>query len=417
MRTRRVIAWTLAVAAAIISVALAAALLAYPSEYVFRVLAWRDSDVFDWQRFPSHRLDPATSTYTFDSAPSDDVVELLSSTAGVDDWEPFLEDTQTQAFIVIQDRAILYEGYFNDTQRDSIVTSFSMAKSITSALIGIALDEGHIHSVDDAITMYLPELADRDPRFEDITIRHLLRMASGLEYKEFRFPGLNSDDPLTTYHPDQRWLALNNTKIEEPPGKRFQYNKYHPQLLGMILERTTGVTVTQYLQAKIWTPLGMEFGGSWSTDSDESDFEKMETGVNGRAIDFAKFGQLFLDGGSWGSRQVVAKKWVTDSTRPYLPDDYSSYYPAWFEDMPGVGYYQYMWWGMARERGRFDFAAEGDKGQFIYVCPEKSLVIVRHGIDHGISSKEWLELFREFADELASNPDAASAGAAVREAR
>ncbi len=417
MKARRVITWTLLAAAAIIAVALVAALVAYPSEYVFRVFAWRDSDVFDWQKFPSHRLEPAPSAYTFDSSPSDDAVELLSSTAGVGDWEAFLEDTQTQAFIVIRDRAVLYEGYFNDTERDSIVTSFSMAKSITSALVGIAIDEGHIEGVDDSITIYLPELADRDPRFNDITIRHLLMMSSGLEYKEFRFPGLNSDDPLTTYYPDQRWLALNNTNIVDPPGAYFQYNKYHPQLLGMILERTTGVTVTQYLQAKIWDPLGMEFGGSWSTDSVESDFEKMETGVNARAIDFAKFGQLFLDDGVWADRQVIPKKWVDESTRPYLPDDYASYYPDWFGELPGQGYYEYMWWGMARKPGRFDFAAEGDKGQFIYVSPESSLVIVRHGIDYGIPYDEWLELFYEFAGRLARSADAASASEAVQQSR
>ena len=416
MKARRVIIWTLVAAAAIITVALVAALLAYPSEYVFRVLAWRDSDAFDWQKFPSHPLESAPSIYTFDSAPDADVGELLSGMAGVDDWDAFLEDTHTQAFIVVQDRTILFEQYFNDTERASIVTSFSMAKSITSALIGIAIDEGHIESVDDAITIYLPELADRDPRFEHITIRHLLMMSSGLEYKEFRFPGLNSDDPLTTYYPDQRWLALNNTKIIDPPGTYFQYNKYHPQLLGMILERTTGLTVTQYLQAKIWDPLGMEFGGSWSTDSEESDFEKMETGVNARAIDFAKFGQLFLDGGSWDGRRVISKKWVEESTQPYVPDDYAAYYPDWLGDLPGQGYYKYMWWGMAREQGRFDFAAEGDKGQFIYVCPESSLVIVRHGTDYGMPYNEWLELFYEFAGELQPSPEAAATGAAVPQA-
>lgn len=413
MKARKIILWTLLAAVALLAVAFVAALLTYPSDYVFRVLAWRDSDVFDWQKFPSHPLEPAPSTYTFDGAPNGDVVTRLSRIAGIDDWDAFLEETQTQAFIVVRDRTILFEKYFNETERDSIVTSFSMAKSITSALVGIAIDEGHIESVDDSITIYLPELADRDPRFDDITIRHLLMMSSGLEYEAFRFPGLNSDDPLTTYHPDQRWLALNNTNIADPPGAYFQYNKYHPQLLGMILERTTGVTATQYLQMKIWDPLGMEFGGSWSTDSEESDFEKMETGVNARAIDFAKFGQLFLDDGSWAGRQVIPKKWVEESTRPYLPDNYASYYPDWFGDLPGQGYYEYMWWGMARESGRFDFAAEGDRGQFIYVSPENSLVIVRHGIDYGIPYDEWLELFHEFAGELQLDPEASVAGAAV----
>lgn len=275
-----------------------------------------------------------------------------------------------------------------------------MAKSFTSALVGIAIDEGYIHSVSDPITDYLPELASRDSRFEMITIRDLLLMSSGLEYKELRFLLLNGDDPLTTYYPDQRAIALENTKIIDRPGEYFLYNKYLPQLLGMILERSTGVPVTEYLQEKIWTPLGMEFDGSWSIDSEASDFEKMETGVNARAIDFAKFGQLFLNEGSWNGKQVISEAWVAESTQPYFPANNASYYPDWFSGLPEDGYYAYMWWGIAIEPGIYDFLAEGDKGQFIYVSPRKSLVIVRNGITFGVPSETWLALFHEFANEL-----------------
>ena len=396
----RTTGYILIVLAGIVILALATALLTYPPEYVFRVIAWGNSDAFDWQKFPEHRLEAAPVPFTFDEAADDRVAALFTQLTGVDNWEVFLEENQTQAFIVIQDGSVLYEQYFNDTQRDSIVTSFSVAKSFTSALIGIAIDEGYINSVSDPITNYLPELAVRDSRFENITIRDLLRMSSGLEYKENRFPGLNGDDALTTYYPDQRFIALQNTKIIDPPGKYFLYNKYHPQLLGMILERTTGQTVTEYLQRKIWDPLGMEFGGSWSIDSETSDFEKMETGVNARAIDFAKFGQLFLNGGAWNDQQVISQTWVAESTRPYLPSDYSAYYPAdWFSGLPGQGYYQYMWWGTAVDPRSYDFMAAGDRGQFIYVSPGNALVIVRNGIDYGISFDTWFDLFYRFANE------------------
>lgn len=168
----------------------------------------------------------------------------------------------------------------------------------------------------------------------------------------------------------------------------------------MILERTTGGTVTKYLQAKIWDPLGMEFGGSWSTDSEESDFEKMETGVNARAIDFAKFGQLFLNEGNWEGQQVISGDWVAESTEPYLPTDNESYYHEYFTDLPGQGYYKYMWWGYAIEPDIYDFAAEGDKGQYIYISPRKALVIVRHGINFGIPNDAWIDLFFRFVNEF-----------------
>jgi len=400
-RLTKTLVWTLAILVGIVVVALAAACLAYPPVYVFRVLAWRGSDVFDWQKFPEHRLEAASTAFEFDRSLDDRVPALLSSLTGADDWEAFLEENQTQAFLVIQDGNVLYEEYFNDTARDSIVTSFSVAKSFTSALIGIAIDEGYINSVNDPVTDYLPELSSRDSRFKNITIRDLLMMSSGLEYEEDRFLGLNGDDALTTYYPDQRQLALENTNIIDPPGQYFLYNKYHPQLLGMILERTTGVSVTEYLQEKIWDPLGMEFDGSWSIDSEASDFEKMETGVNARAIDFAKFGHLFLNDGTWNGRQVISSKWIAESTQPYLPKDYAGYYPEdWFSGLPGQGYYKYMWWGIAIEPGSYDFVAAGDKGQFIYVAPRKALVIVRNGIDYGIPFDAWFDLFYGFANEL-----------------
>jgi CubicO group peptidase (beta-lactamase class C family) len=167
----------------------------------------------------------------------------------------------------------------------------------------------------------------------------------------------------------------------------------------MILERATGMPVTTYVQTRLWDKLGMEFDGSWSTDSTASDFEKMETGVNARAIDFAKFGVLFLDDGSWQGNQVISKAWVEESTRPFFPQNQADYYTEYFASLPGRAYYNYMWWGFMREADTFDFSAEGDKGQFIYVSPQKKMVIVRNGIDFGIPAEEWLRLFYEFASQ------------------
>lgn len=396
MRIIKIIGALLGVIIGLIALLLLVGLLVYPLQYVQRVLAWRESDAFDWQKFPAHDLAAAPKPYHFDSAPDPRVETLFEELSGAPDWNEFLAENQTQAFIVIHDGKVLYENYFNDTRRDSIVTSFSVAKSFVSALIGIAIEEGFIHSVDDPVTTYLPELAERDERFNAITIRHLLLMASGLEYEEFRPFILNGDDPLTTYYPDQRQIALENTRITAPPGQAFSYNKYHPQLLGMILERATGRTVTDYMQEKLWNPLGMEFDGSWSTDSLTSDFEKMESGVNARAIDFAKFGVLFQNGGRWQGEQIIPQAWVEESTGPHIPYD-ESYYTEWFASLPGRAYYSYMWWGSEREDGSYDFAAKGDKGQYIYVAPDKRLVIVRNGVDFGIPAEEWNRLFYEFA--------------------
>ena len=293
-------------------------------------------------------------------------------------FDEFLASTGTTAFVVIKDDKILYEKYFNGYQKDSISTSFSMAKSITSGLIGLAIDEGLIASVDDPVTKYIPELRQKDPRFDNITIKNLLTMSSGLEYVEEGLPW--SDDTKTYYDTDLRSLGF-SSRIEDESGKRFHYNNYNALLLGMILERTTHKHVSQYLEEKIWKPLGMDAPASWSLDSVASGFEKMESGINAKAIDFAKFGRLFLNNGNWNDKQIISEKWVKESTRPDVTTD-----PA--------PYYQYMWWvdPLSGNGTHYNFYAAGKHGQFIYVIPEKDMIIVRHGYESGYDS--WTDLFK-----------------------
>ena len=384
---------------AIISLSLLYAYLAYPADYVNRVLRWGDSDVHDYRKFPERPLEISDSPFEFSlNLDEEHVRTQLETASGVDDFDSFLEDHRTQAFIVMQNDTILYEKYFNGASRDSIVTSFSTAKSFTSALIGIAISEGHIHSVDDPITDYLPELAERDPAFADITIRDLLMMSSGIKYAEFPF--VNGDDAKTYYYPDLRQLALNDTKIVGVPGEHFLYNNYHPLLLGMILERATGTSVANYLQEKIWKPIGMEYPGSWSLD--ENGFEKMESGINARAIDFAKFGRLFLHNGNWNGTQVIPAEWVAESTQADTSVDYANYYYDDFIFSNGQGYYKYMWWGIQRDEQNYDFSAMGNHGQFIYISPQKNLIIVRFGEAYGeiTGADGWVDMFYKFATNI-----------------
>jgi CubicO group peptidase (beta-lactamase class C family) len=380
------------------------AVFTYNVEYVSRLLRWGRSDVNTYLiDLPQRPLQPAPTPYYFEDAPDEErVAALFESILEVDDFETFLEESDTLAFLVIQDDRLLYEHYFNGAQRDSLMTSFSVAKSFTSALIGAAIAQGTINSVDDAITDYLPELAERDARFEDITIRHLLMMASGLDYQEMRAGLFNGDDPLTTYYPDQRQITLENTRIIDPPGAYFRYNKYHPQLLGMILERTTGRSVVDFMQESLWDSVGMEFSGSWNLDSEESGFEKMEAGVNARAVDFAKLGRLYLEEGRWDGVQVLPAEWIAESTGIDTAVHNEAYYRDEFGQTifsNGQGYYKYMWYGLLRDGEAYDFAAEGDHGQIIYVSPQANLIIVRLGTEYGIEMFEWLDAFYQFAGQ------------------
>lgn len=370
------------------------ALVVYPNEYVKRVLLWRGSDVGDYlHNFPRRELTASPEPFHFETTLDPDRVrEAFQSALGTQDLDTFLSENATQALIVVRDDRVIYESYLNGWQRDSMLTSFSVAKSFTSTLVGIALEEGYIGSVDDPITRYLPELLERDARFERITIRDLLTMSSGLEFKASRWGLFNGDDPLTTYYPDQRQISLTNTHIVDPPSRYFLYNKYHPQLLGMILERTTGQSVTEWTQTRLWDPLGMEFDGAWCLDSTESGFEKMEAGLNARAIDYAKLGRLFLNEGRWNGERVVPAEWVALASGA----DPTGRATAFADDE----YYAYMWWGYPRNQDSPDFTAEGDHGQYIYVSPAHQIIIVRNGTEYGLESREWIEAFGRVAEEL-----------------
>ncbi|HQE97036.1 MAG TPA: serine hydrolase [Methanothrix sp.] len=380
--------------------------LVYLPVYVQRCVFWGVPDVYDYQKFPNRTIQAGSEPFFFRQGSAEDearVCSMLQSALGIDDPDSALEEADTQVFIVIQNDTVLYERYFNGARRESIVTSFSMAKSFTSALVGIALAEGHIESVDDPVTKYIPELAARDERFSNITLRYLLMMSSGLRFTSEDYPiyldDMFSDNVLTYYYPDLRELALENTQIVEPPGLHFLYNDYNPQILGMVLERTTGQNVSYYLQEKIWKPIGMEYDGSWSMDSQESGFERMESGINARAIDFAKFGRLYLYNGSWNGRQVIDSAWVAESTQEDRSIDRAAYYPQ--KVLMENGYYKYFWWGNRRDDGSYDFSAQGYLGQWIYVSPQADLIIVRNGEKE--LPKEWGPPMSQFIRAMGKN--------------
>mgnify|MGYP001255416241 FL=1 len=385
--------------------------------YLARDIVWGPSDVWDYQKFPERAVHNAAPAFHFEQRLRPELFQTMTieykqgGQVKQANLEELLKSTQTTSFIVIKDDAILYEGYFNGYNRDSIVTSFSMAKSVTSALVGIAIDEGRIGSVDDPVIYYLPEL--RGKGLDGVTIRHLLLMASGIRYvSDDEITGLAelspfSDDGLSYNYPNLRSQALAVAPDGKGPGTEFNYNNYNPTLLGIILERTTHKPVAQYLQEKIWEPLGMEYPASWSLDSKASGFEATLCCLNGRAIDFAKFGRLFLNNGNWNGKQIISEQWVKESTSPYPNPNGDIAWRAntWFSDWreataSGIGYYKYQWWGRLKPDGNYDFIAVGHLGQRIYVSPQHNAVAVRFGIsDEGVDA--WEEVL---ADVIAKVP-------------
>lgn len=236
---------------------------------IARAMWWRDADVGDQFRFPARTI-PAGD----EASPLPAGVEIaprapISGSSGDRSFDGFLRETDTQAFLVVDEDELVYERYFGGADRQARQTSFSVAKSFLSTLVGIAIDEGLIGSIADPVTDYLPDLAERDPRFERITLRDLLTMSSGLGYQEQSLPLPWGDDIDTYYGTDLRELGLNGTEIEHPPGREWLYNNFNPLLLGMVLERATGMSVSDYMATKLWQPMGAEADATWSLDSED----------------------------------------------------------------------------------------------------------------------------------------------------
>jgi CubicO group peptidase (beta-lactamase class C family) len=351
-----------------------------------RALIWRESDVGDQHRFPARRIPAGARTSPLRVGVQADLA-VSGEGEGLDG---FLRETDTLAFLVVHEDRLVYERYFDGATRESPQTSFSAAKSFVSTLVGIAIDEGLIESIEDPVTDYLPELAARDRGFQQITLRHLLTMSSGIRYQEGGFPSLG-DDTHTYYGVDLRDVALNRVRIDGPPGLAWQYNNYHPLLLGLVLERATGTSVSDFMARRLWQPLGAEADATWSLDSKRSGFEKMESGLNARPVDYARFGQLFLHKGEWNGRRILSEDWVRAATGAEPTTD-SAYYHG----------YRYFWWIDVERPGRF--YALGKYGQYIYVAPDADAVVVRFGSDWGVGNVTWLATFRDVADQLERRP-------------
>ena len=338
---------------------------------VGRFVVYNFADINDHKKFPARSIENGTTKFHFPNAEKGKVPKELHSKDKSYSFEKYIEDNKTVAFLIIQNDTIQYEKYWGKHDETSIVPSFSMAKSITSILIGCAIDDKLIQSVNEPITNYIPELKENG--FEKVTIEHLLQMTSGTKFnKSYSNP---FGDAATFYYGTNLRKAIDKMKLKSEPGKQFEYVSGDTQLLGLVLERALkGRTITSYLEEKIWKPLEMEFDASWSLDRKKNGLEKTFCCINARARDYAKIGRLYLNKGKWNGKQIVSEDWVTQSTKVDPANG-------------SVWYYQYQWW-LPTQTG--DFMAQGILGQYIYVHPEKNLIIVRLGKNEG--KADWWEI-------------------------
>lgn len=361
----------------------------FSPRYVVRLVRYNVADVFDYKHFYNRTLQPSTRPALMLQKIRENYVESLfedkvmsGQYADFNDW---VIKSQTSALIFIQHDTVIYEKYFNGFHRDSYFHSQSMAKSFISALIGFAIQDGLISNINDPVTKYIPELEHRDPRFNDISIRNLLTMQSGLKYNEDYLPLLHihapwHDEAVGYYHGNVRKWLLKRVDIDRPPGNDFQYCNYNTSYLGLIIERVTRKTVSEYLSEKLWSQM-MEYDALFSIDRKKAGFEYMPSRLIARAIDYARFGQLYINYGRFYDEQILPETWVTQSTTEY-PTNATEWDAGFSYYGDEHYYYKYQWWGQSNIDSTYQFFASGNLGQTIYIIPHLNMVIVRCGMSN-----------------------------------
>jgi CubicO group peptidase (beta-lactamase class C family) len=310
----------------------------------------------------------------------------------------FIERTQTSGLIIVRNDTILYEEYFRGNSDSTRTISWSVSKSIVSALLGIAVAEGSIEDLNQQVTDYLPSL--KGSGYDGVKIIDVLQMSSGVRFNE------DYSDFFSDINRMSRVFALNSPlekfvaslESEREPGTYNKYVSMDTQVLGMVIIEATGKTLSEYMEDKLWQPAGMESDASWLIDS--AGVEAAFGGLNAVLRDYARFGCLYLNMGYWNGKQILPPAWVADSVTPNAPH----LMPGNNPDSEWVLGYGYQWWIPENPDG--DYLAIGIYGQAIYIYPRYNIVIAKTSAYSGYDDDgeemelESIEFFRAIAREI-----------------
>lgn len=292
------------------------------------------------------------------------------------DIDAYMKDQRAAGLVVVHDGKIVLEKYGLDFNKEGRWTSFSVAKSFTSTLVGAAVKDGHIKSLDDKVTEYIAGL--KGSAYDDVTVRQLLTMTSGVKWNE-DYEDPNSDVALFNKHEAEGGIDVTVSYMrkltrEAPAGEKWVYKTGETNLIGVLVSEATGKSVSEYLSEKVWAPFGMEQDGSWLLGS--TGHEISGCCIQASTRDFARFGQFMLNGAVVAGSDILPEGWIANATTKQA--DIGT---------PGRGY-GYQWW--TNDDG--SYAAQGIFGQGIFIDPVRKLVIA--------SNSNW---------PTATNPDTVGA--------
>ena len=269
------------------------------------------------------------------------------------------KDLGTTAFLIIKNDSIFYENYAKGYSNESQTNSFSMAKSIVTAMLFKAINDGFIENLDTKVTSILPEV--KGEFANELTVGDLSSMSSGLNWNE-NYTSPFSVTARAYYHDNIRELIL-GLEVVDKPGQSFNYLSGATQMLGMVLEKATKQTLSNYLSTSFWQPMGMHSNATWQLDSEESGLEKVYCCVASNARDFGRFGQLWSHNGLWNGEQLIPENLAKLAQQPR------------FSENPTYGYG--LW--LSNYRNKRISYMRGILGQYVICIPEDNLMIIRLG--------------------------------------
>lgn len=310
--------------------------------------------------------------------------------AGAAELDRYASEYKLAGLVVLVDGTIRLERYGLGHSAGGRWTSFSMAKSLTSTLVGAAIRDGYIKSVDDPVTQYIAGL--RGSAYEGVSIRQLLTMTSGVKWNE-DYTDVKSDVALFYQTPpdpgvDATVSYMRRLGREAPPGTKWLYKTGETNLIGVLVEEATHKSLAAYLSEKLWAPYGMEQDASWTLDV--TSHEQGGCCFQATTRDFARVGQFILDGAFVDGRPVVAAGWLEAATRKQADIN-----------VPGRGY-GYQWW--TRDDDTFD--AIGIHGQMIHVDPRRKLVVALNSAWPVATGKEQSAARVQLINTIAAAVDA-----------
>lgn len=312
--------------------------------------------IYDKDKFYSATVAHGPSNMEWQIAKVDD--------SGLQKFIDYAQTWKSASLLVAHGDTILFEKYWGDHHPETVSNSFSAAKTVVSILVGCAVDDGKIKSLDDPVKKYLPEFSGNGK--DQITIRHLLMMASGLDWTE------SGTNPLSenaeSYYGTDLWGLINRQKVITKPGKEFVYQSGNSQILGFILEKATGKDLSQYASEKLWQPIGAESDAFWSLDK-ENGVEKSFCCLYSTTRDFARIGLLLAQKGKWKGKQIIPEWYYNEMIQnPNMGTE---------EGVANTRYGLHVWTYVYK--GHQVVYCRGIKGQYIISIPDMDLVIVRTG--------------------------------------